>query len=345
MDLGEVGGNGLSLIAQPEDVEGGVEEGKEPEYVEEDEVNVQRVSSSLIEASRFCSQIGSSSSDFPLTEEARELPVGLVHREPDLSLDLTGKGARVAGNFTGATPPVLLSVPASAAASGELLTMMNEGDDGVMGAGEAPAIASLVSSIPCPLPAVIDEVGQQPIDLVSPLIPTVGAVGGHGDGGVVSEEARAPPVARVALRTQPTDGLGHPPSSPVVPVSGVDGGGGKDGSHGCRSYANVVQVDRRADVELNYIPPANGGNTFIMEVYDGDRAQWGSCLVGQFLQGSLAFGFVRSSVTRQWTRSGLTEVKSLDEGFFVFRFVDSVSRDGVFEGGAMVCGGQASSAS
>ncbi|GAB2302050.1 hypothetical protein Dimus_036074 [Dionaea muscipula] len=131
--------------------------------------------------------------------------------------------------------------------------MMNEGDDGDMGVGEAPAIASLVSSIPCPLPAVIDEVGQQPIDLVSPLIPTVGAVGGHGDGGVVSEEARAPLVARVALRPQPTDGLGQPPSSLVVPVSGVDGGGGKDGSHGCRSFANDAQGFESFDLVLDLL--------------------------------------------------------------------------------------------
>ncbi|GAB2299761.1 hypothetical protein Dimus_033814, partial [Dionaea muscipula] len=210
-DLGEVGGNGLSPIAEPEDVE-------------EDAINVQRVSSSSSGAPRFYSQICSSSSDLPLTEEAMELLVSLVNRESELSLDLTGKGAWVAGNFTGATPPVLLSVPASATASGELLKMMNEGDDEVLGAVEAPATASRVSSSPFPLPAVIDEVGQQPIDLVSPLFPTVVAIGGHGNGGVVREEARAPPVAREALRPQPTDGLRHPPSSPVVPVSGVDGG-------------------------------------------------------------------------------------------------------------------------
>ncbi|GAB2297587.1 hypothetical protein Dimus_031681 [Dionaea muscipula] len=161
---------------------------------------------------------------------------------------------------------------------------------------------------------------------------------GLGDGGLVSEEVRVTSVTREALRSQPTDGLRQPPSPPAVPVSGVEGGVGMDGTSGCRSYAHVVQVARRADVELSYIPPTDGRNTIIMEESDGDRSQWGSCLVGHFLQGSLPFGFVRSSVTRQWIRLGLTEVKSLDEGFFVFRFVDSVSRDGVFEGGPWFVG-------
>ncbi|GAB2271167.1 hypothetical protein Dimus_006011 [Dionaea muscipula] len=52
---------------------------------------------------------------------------------------------------------------------------------------------------------------------------------GIDDIGVVSEEARVPQVARGALRPQPTDGLRQPPLSPVVPVSGVDGGLGMDG--------------------------------------------------------------------------------------------------------------------
>ncbi|GAB2302384.1 hypothetical protein Dimus_036398 [Dionaea muscipula] len=51
-------------------------------------------------------------------------------------------------------------------------------------------------------------------------------------GGWVREEARVSPVVREALRSQPTDGLRQPPSSPVVPVSGVESGDGKDGSHG-----------------------------------------------------------------------------------------------------------------
>ncbi|GAB2302468.1 hypothetical protein Dimus_036478 [Dionaea muscipula] len=152
------------------------------------------------------------------------------------------------------------------------------------------------------------------------------------DGGLVSEEARVSPVAREAMRSQPTDGLRQPPSSPVVPVSGAERGVGKDGTYACRSFAHVVQADRRADVQLSYLPPPDGGNSIIMEEADGDKQHWGSCLVGHFLQGTLPFCFVKSSVTRQWSKFGLTEVKSLDEGFFMFRFGDSSSRDGVFEG-------------
>ncbi|GAB2302389.1 hypothetical protein Dimus_036403 [Dionaea muscipula] len=48
-------------------------------------------------------------------------------------------------------------------------------------------------------------------------------------GGLVRDDARVSPVVREALRSQPTDGLRQPPSSPVVPVSGVESGDGKDG--------------------------------------------------------------------------------------------------------------------
>ncbi|GAB2296363.1 hypothetical protein Dimus_030484 [Dionaea muscipula] len=54
-----------------------------------------------------------------------------------------------------------------------------------------------------------------------PLIPLSCGTVGMGDGGLVSEEARASPVAREALRSQPTNGLQHPPSSTVVPGSSL----------------------------------------------------------------------------------------------------------------------------
>ncbi|GAB2302322.1 hypothetical protein Dimus_036336, partial [Dionaea muscipula] len=89
--------------------------------------------------------------------------------------------------------------------------------------------------------------------------------------GLVSEEVRVLPMAREALRPQPTDGLRQPPSSSMKPVIGVEGGVGQDDRCGGRSYAHVVQVDRRADVELSYLPPGDGGNTITMEETDGDR--------------------------------------------------------------------------
>ncbi|GAB2275954.1 hypothetical protein Dimus_010700, partial [Dionaea muscipula] len=190
-----------------------------------------------------------------------------------------------------------------------------------------------------------------PTDSISACLPcvnlvTVSAVDLTADG-LVSEEVRVPPSAwgGGAVRPQPTDGLWQPPSSPMEPVSasvekdkGIHGGvfGATEvrgGAQASRSYAHVVHADRRADVELSFIPPADGGNSITMEDSDGDTERWGSCLVGYFLQGSLPFGYVRSSVSRQWTKLGLTEVQSLDDGFFMFRFVDPFSRDGVLEGG------------
>ncbi|GAB2296281.1 hypothetical protein Dimus_030406 [Dionaea muscipula] len=92
-------------------------------------------------------------------------------------------------------------------------------------------------------------------------------------GGMVSEEGRALPVARGALRSQPIDGLRQPFSSPVEPVSIMASGVCQDGRSGGGSYAHVIQVDRRADVELSYLPPVGGGNTITMEESDGDNMQ------------------------------------------------------------------------
>ncbi|GAB2294982.1 hypothetical protein Dimus_029172 [Dionaea muscipula] len=83
-----------------------------------------------------------------------------------------------------------------------------------------------------------------------PIPPLCGGTVGQGDGGSVSEEVRVASVAREALRSQSTDGLRQPPLSPAVPEGGAEGGVGMDGIFGGRSFAHVVQTDRRADVEL-----------------------------------------------------------------------------------------------
>ncbi|GAB2278843.1 hypothetical protein Dimus_013517, partial [Dionaea muscipula] len=56
-------------------------------------------------------------------------------------------------------------------------------------------------------------------------IPSIGVSTGRVGDGLVSEVGRVSPVAREALRPQPTDGLRQPPSSPVDPVIGTEGGG------------------------------------------------------------------------------------------------------------------------
>ncbi|GAB2302561.1 hypothetical protein Dimus_036567, partial [Dionaea muscipula] len=102
-----------------------------------------------------------------------------------------------------------------------------------------------------------------------------GRVGVIDGDGLVSEEGRVLPVAWEALMPQPTYGLRQPSSASVEPVSVVEGEdeGGRPadvqlsrsyahvvqadrrGTSGGRSYAHVEQVDRREDVELSYLRP------------------------------------------------------------------------------------------
>ncbi|GAB2302929.1 hypothetical protein Dimus_036922, partial [Dionaea muscipula] len=66
--------------------------------------------------------------------------------------------------------------------------------------------------------------GTRPVDagmLGGPILPLSCGMVGRGDGASVSEEVRGAPVAREALRSQPTDGLRQPPSLPAVPESGA----------------------------------------------------------------------------------------------------------------------------
>ncbi|GAB2288126.1 hypothetical protein Dimus_022470 [Dionaea muscipula] len=75
--------------------------------------------------------------------------------------------------------------------------------------------------------------------IVGSLPPLCGGIVGMSVDGLVREEARVAPVVREALRSQPTDGLRQPPSSPVVPASGPEGGVGMDGIYGCQSFAHT----------------------------------------------------------------------------------------------------------
>ncbi|GAB2293046.1 hypothetical protein Dimus_027265, partial [Dionaea muscipula] len=61
-------------------------------------------------------------------------------------------------------------------------------------------------------------------------------------------------------------------------LTSVDGAPGGSIPIVNRSYAQVVYVDRQADVELRYFPPVDGGNAITMEESDGEPEQWGSCL-------------------------------------------------------------------
>ncbi|GAB2275925.1 hypothetical protein Dimus_010671 [Dionaea muscipula] len=72
-------------------------------------------------------------------------------------------------------------------------------------------------------------------------IPLIGGSMGHIGDGTVSEEGRVVPVAREALRSQPTDGLRKPPSSPVEPVIVAEGGGSQDVS-GLSKIASAIGI-------------------------------------------------------------------------------------------------------
>ncbi|GAB2290421.1 hypothetical protein Dimus_024699 [Dionaea muscipula] len=72
---------------------------------------------------------------------------------------------------------------------------------------------------------VVQAVAASPLVVVGSNMPTVGAPCSvqvsplsMGDGGLVREEAQVSPMAREALRSQPTDGLRHAPSSPAEPA-------------------------------------------------------------------------------------------------------------------------------
>ncbi|GAB2268453.1 hypothetical protein Dimus_003411 [Dionaea muscipula] len=94
--------------------------------------------------------------------------------------------------------------------------------DAMVGGGEVNAdmqVTGRLGSVTAEAGVPTDAPSVVPTD--APLLPMSCGIVGMGDGGVVREEARVSPVAREALRSQPTDGLRQPPSSPAVPVSEV----------------------------------------------------------------------------------------------------------------------------
>ncbi|GAB2278814.1 hypothetical protein Dimus_013488, partial [Dionaea muscipula] len=80
-------------------------------------------------------------------------------------------------------------------------------------AGDAASVAA--SLVRTHSPSLLDEVLVD--RLPGHVVDDGGGILGMGDGRLVSEEARASTVATEALRSQPTDGLRQPPSSPMVP--------------------------------------------------------------------------------------------------------------------------------
>lgn len=62
-------------------------------------------------------------------------------------------------------------------------------------------------------------------------------------------------------------------------------------------------------------------------------AVWENCLVGQFFGSSPSFSQVQAVAHQIWGRRNRVDVLRLDNGFFLFRFENFLTRDWVLEGG------------
>jgi len=60
-------------------------------------------------------------------------------------------------------------------------------------------------------------------------------------------------------------------------------------------------------------------------------SKWKSSLIGQFLDKPLPFFLVKKSIDIMWKRYGTVEVLSLENGLFIFRFLDEVTRGEVLD--------------
>ncbi|GAB2302177.1 hypothetical protein Dimus_036194, partial [Dionaea muscipula] len=157
----------------------------------------------------------------------------------------------------------------------ELLEMVEYSDDGEQ---LCAAVGGQISGVP---PGSGGAARLSPIAMVSSCANSLPDLADDviGDG-LVREEVWVSPTSKVALRPQPTDGLWQPTSSLVEPGvereekvvhSGVSVAQAGHGSvQSSRKYAHVVHADRRADVELCFIPSVDGGNSITMEESDGD---------------------------------------------------------------------------
>ncbi|GAB2275738.1 hypothetical protein Dimus_010490, partial [Dionaea muscipula] len=124
------------------------------------------------------------------------------------------------------------------------------------------------------------------------------------------------------------------PKSPLAQAALV-GMGDRGGGGAGHSYASTVGSGRRANVRLHFVPSVklDDGEELCMMDSDRDEMEWEPCLVGHFLQSGVPFSTVRPRLLHLWRAEGLVEVRTLDVGFFIFRFSSMEGRDKILEGG------------
>ncbi|GAB2270705.1 hypothetical protein Dimus_005576 [Dionaea muscipula] len=103
--------------------------------------------------------------------------------------------------------------------------------------------------------------------LCGPNLPLSCGTVGQGDGASVSEEVRGAPVAREALRSQPTDGLRQPLSFPAMPESGVEAQPG-EASRPAPAAQPVMTVRAPAGIQTTEMGTrmAGVGRTFLISL-------------------------------------------------------------------------------
>ncbi|KAL6987194.1 hypothetical protein U1Q18_012945, partial [Sarracenia purpurea var. burkii] len=101
-----------------------------------------------------------------------------------------------------------------------------------------------------------------------------------------------------------------------------------------KQYPGTPGLNQRSTslVNLEYSAPDTPGVIDIGNDMLDDKS-WGTCLIGYFLDKSLAFGLVRATAMTLWKNEGLLEVSGNDSGFLFFKFKSMQYLDNILEKG------------
>jgi len=98
--------------------------------------------------------------------------------------------------------------------------------------------------------------------------------------------------------------------------------------------SNLFKSERSSEKMQYFAPQKSGGKTIVCppdDVVAEGINNWKASLVGQFLDKPLPFFLVKKSVAIMWKDFGEVEVFSLENGMFIFRFLDGSVCDEVLE--------------